>query len=269
MQSYNVDGFAEDNMFANLKGIADIYAIQRYLQEGDNAAVLQYLQYLQNQPDVPILAKNVHFFKALAVRVKQEKMASDSIDELNKDIDNMHILDKLQNEQKEMNAAQDEINKTKYIEYFGIKYLNNNTLYVSVSGGGWAEIINPPSEVQSFKKYDAYVINMGEVELTSYFKEWIVPVYKIVDISSAEAIVRQHQYEINKIYSAKLDLEDKIASLLEGKKQAGVEAGKLFNNMGAILNSLTAEEVFDFSKNSGHDIKEENLASGVFCSLKQ
>ena len=31
LQRYNVDGFADDNMFTNLKGIADIYAIQKYL----------------------------------------------------------------------------------------------------------------------------------------------------------------------------------------------------------------------------------------------
>lgn len=252
LQRYNVDGFADDNMFTNLKGIADIYAIQKYLHEDDNNAILQYIEYLDNQPDVPILAKNTHFFKALAVRIRQKKVASDNIAALNKEIADMHIEDKILNEQKQIYAAQERINATKYIEYFGIKYSSDNALYVSLSGGGWAKIINPPSEVQSFKKYNAYVIKTGEIGVNAYYKEWLVPVYKIVDIDTAEASVKEHQSVINKIYSAKTSLEDKIAIALQEENQANADAGKLFDNMGKILDPLTAENVFDFSRNSGH-----------------
>jgi len=252
LQTYNVDGFADDNMFANLKGIADIYAIQKYLREDDNDAILQYIEYLDNQPDVPILAKNTHFFKALAVRIRQKKVASDSIVALNKAIADMHIEDKVLNEQKQIYAAQEQINATKYIEYFGIKYSSDNALYVSLSGGGWAKIINPPSEVQSFKKYNAYVIKTGEIGVNAYYKEWLVPVYKIVDIDTAEASVKEHQSAINKVYSAKNSVEDKIAIALQEKNQANADARKLFDNMGRILDPLTAKDVFDLSKNSGH-----------------
>jgi len=222
------------------------------LHEDDNNAILQYIEYLDNQPDVPILAKNTHFFKALAVRIRQKKVASDNIAALNKEIADMHIEDKILNEQKQIYAAQERINATKYIEYFGIKYSSDNALYVSLSGGGWAKIINPPSEVQSFKKYNAYVIKTGEIGVNAYYKEWLVPVYKIVDIDTAEASVKEHQSVINKIYSAKTSLEDKIAIALQEENQANADAGKLFDNMGKILDPLTAENVFDFSRNSGH-----------------
>jgi len=252
LQAYNVDGFVGDNMFTNLKGIADIYAMQKYLREDDNDAILQYIEYLGNQPDVPILAKNTHFFKALAVRVRQKKTASDSIAGFKKEIDDMHIENKVQSDQKQRYAAQEQINTTKHIEYFGIKYSDDNALYVSISGGGWAKIINPPSKIKSFKKYNAYVIKTGETGINVYYKEWIVPVYKIVDIDSVEEILKEQKRALKKIYSAKARVEDKIAITLKEKKQADTDAGKLFNNMGDILNQLTAENVFDFSKNSGH-----------------
>ncbi|MDD4320300.1 MAG: zinc ribbon domain-containing protein [Acidaminococcaceae bacterium] len=252
LQIYNVGGLAADNMLQNLKGIADIYAIQRYLIADDNGAILQYLNVLQNQPDVPILAQNSHFFKALEVRVRQRKTASDRIKELSQEIANMHVEDNVQKEEAKIYAAQAQINKTKHIEYFGIKDFKDDALYVSIKNGGWAEIVNPPSETQNFKWYSANVIKTGEIGLTNYYKQWIVPVYQIVDISSAKAAVDKHQSEINKLYNSKAVIEAKIVEVLKTKKQADVASEKLFNNMGAVLNPLTAENVFDFSKNSSH-----------------
>lgn len=252
LQIYNVEGLAADNMLQNLKGIADIYAIQQYLTADDNEAILQYLEVLQNQPDVPILAKNSHFFKALEVRVRQRKTASDRINELNQELDNMQVEDNVQKEEAKVYMAQEQINKTKYIEYFGIKNFKNDALYVSIKNGGWAVIDNPPSNMQNFKWYSANVIKTGEIGLKNYYKQWFVPVYQIVDISAAKAVVSKHQKEINKLYRAKVAIEGKIAIVLKDKKKADADSEMLFNNMGATLNSLTAEDVFDFSQNGSH-----------------
>ncbi len=252
LQIYNVEGLAADNMLQNLKGIADIYAIQRYLIADDNEAILQYLNVLQNQPDVPILAKNSHFFKALEVRVRQRKTASDRINEFSQEIDNMQVEDNVQKEEAKVYMAQEQINKTKYIEYFGIKNFKNDALYVSIKNGGWAVIDNSPSDTQNFKWYSANVIKTGEIGLKNYYKQWFVPVYQIVDISAAKAVVSKHQSEINKLYNGKAVIEAKIVEVLKTKKQADTASEKLFNNMGAILNPLTAENIFDFSQNSSH-----------------
>ena len=73
-----------------------------------------------------------------------------------------------------------------------------------------------------------------------------------MDIDTAEASVKEHQSAINKVYSAKNSVEDKIAIALQEKNQANADARKLFDNMGRILDPLTAKDVFDLSKNSGH-----------------
>lgn len=252
LKAYNINGFAEDKMFSNLKGIVDIYAIQRHLLENDNNEILQYLKYLQNQPDVPVLAQNSHFFKAIEVRVKQRKVASDSITELNKKIADMHVEENVQKKQAEADAAKRKINQTKHIEYFGIKYSSEGTLYASISGEGWGEILNPPSGVQSFKRYRAYVIKVGEIGNSNYYKPWMVSMYKIVDVTPELHIVEQNELAIKDIISAKKALEDKIETILPEKQEAEAQAQKLFNNVGGVLNQITGEKIFEFSKNNGH-----------------
>ena len=252
LKTYNVNGFAEDKMFSNLKGIVDIYAIQKYLLENDNEEILQYLKYLQNQPDVPVLAQNSHFFKAIEVRVKQRKVASDSIMELNKKITDMHVDENVQKKQAEADVAQRKIKQTKHIEYMGIKYSSEGTLYASISGEGWGEILNPPREIQSFKRYRAYVIKVEETGNNNYYKPWMVSMYKVVDVTPELRIVEQSERAIKEIFSARKALEDKIAMILPEKQEAEAQAQKLFNNVGSVLNQITGEKIFEFSKNNGH-----------------
>ena len=249
IRAYNQGKTLSEAVLSNLNSVAAIYQLHQTAPSRDTTQITQAVDQVEQFSGSTLVSRNNQIWDALKNKMQERDTLAANIKTQNQALTEKNYEGKIADIEKERKKASDAISRTKYLEFFGVKYFDDGTMLINPRNGGEAVISNPESSFDRFTRYHCNVVQDGTYNLINNYtgRTFDVPLYKIVDLTPYRNTISSCWRRINALKKSQSEAVNAINQLEQQK--AGAEEfviGKC-DTMYKTLKNCKAQTLIDFS----------------------